>query len=64
MGDVTDDLNDKGGEVRQLLHECDMEPTYLARHGKDKRMPATHDRGKKCIDMIAMSIDVPPGTIR
>ena len=41
-----------------------MEPTYLVRHGEDSTLPATHDRGSTCIDLIATTVGLPEGTIK
>ena len=64
MGDTNDDVGEEDSEIRRFLRETNMEPTYLVRHGEDATMPATHDRGRKCLDMIATTVDLPPGTIK
>ena len=64
MGDVNDNVSDKKSEIRRFLKEVDMEPSYLARHGDDATLPATHDRGSTCIDLVATTIGLPEGTIR
>ena len=64
MGDMNDDVNDTESEIRKFLKEVDMEPTYLVRHGDEDEMPATYDRGKKCLDLIATTVGLPPGTIK
>ena len=64
MGDVNDNVGDTNSEIRTFLKDVDMEPTYLVRHGDGATLPATHDRGSTCIDLIATSIGLPEGTIK
>ena len=64
MGDANDNVGDRNSEIRKFLSEVDMEPTYLSRHGDDAKLPATHDRGSTCIDLIATTIGLPEGTIK
>ena len=64
MGDVNDDLSNKEGEMRMFLEDLDMELSYLTRHGEESKLPATHDRGQNCIDMIAHSRTIPREAIK
>ena len=58
MGDMNDNMGMEEGQVRQFLRSVDMTMAYTARHGKDSPLPATHDRGNSCIDMIGCSAHV------
>ena len=52
MGDMNDDLDDRGGQIGKFLKSLGMRMTYKIRHGEEEPLPPTHDRGKNCIDMI------------
>ena len=64
MGDVNDDMSKEKGEIRQFLKDCDMEMSHLTRHGEHSTLPAIHDRGRNCIDMIAHTTNIPKEAIR
>ena len=53
MGDFNDDLSKEEGEARTFLEQSGMALSSTTRHGPEFILPATHDRGSKCIDMIA-----------
>ena len=55
MGDFNDDLSKEDGEVRIFLDQSGMTLSSTSRHGPEFKLPATHDRGSKCLDMIAHS---------
>ena len=55
LGDMNDNLEKDQGQVRQFLTSLGMTMTYKTRHGAAAALPATHDRGKMCIDMIGCS---------
>ena len=55
LGDMNDDLGMKKSQVRSFLESVSMKMTYTTRHGEDSNLPATHDRGTKCIDLIGCS---------
>ena len=64
MGDMNDDMGKEKGEIRKFLEECNMEMTHLTRHGENSKLPATHDRGSTCIDMIAHTKNIPSKAIK
>ena len=63
MGDMNDNLGLSKGQVRTFLASAGMKMTYVARHGTDSALPATHDRGSTCIDLIGCSSNVPNDAI-
>jgi hypothetical protein len=52
MGDMNDDLGDSKSKISQFMSSLGIRPTYRIRHGDQEKLPASHDRGTKCIDMI------------
>ena len=64
-GDVNEDLNDKSmkNTWRNMLRTCNM---YLATDVKfpHAKLPVTYERGRKCLDMVALSSNLPPTCIK
>ena len=63
MGDMNDNLGMETGQVRTFLESVGMKMSYTTRHGSATELPATHDRGKSCLDMIGCSNNVPDTAI-
>ena len=55
MGDMNDNLAMEQGQVRNFLASLEMTMTHITRHGEEVVLPATHDRGSNCIDLIGCS---------
>ena len=58
MGDMNEDLGLKSGQIRNFLSSVGMKITYEVKHGEEDQLPATHDRGKACLDMIGCSNNI------
>ena len=63
MGDMNDDLGVKKGQMRTYLRSLGMRMTFIAKHGEEEKLPATHDRGKSCLDMIGCSENIDDSAI-
>ena len=63
MGDVNDDLGLERSQIREFLTSVGMKIPYTIRHGADAELPATHDRGKTCLDLIGCSEQIPDEAI-
>ena len=63
MGDMKDNLGMENGQVRQFLESTGLRMTYSTRHGEESTLPATHDRGSACLDLIGCSKNVPNDAI-
>ncbi len=61
-GDVNEDLNQPNNSIAQLLQDCGLVNVFHHFYGSNIRMPATYDRGRSCLDLIAISDDqrLPP----
>jgi hypothetical protein len=55
MGDFNEDCALSGNQIDNMLHECCLINVMNLHHGADFVMPNTYDRGKKCIDLIAIT---------
>ena len=55
LGDMNDDLDLEEGQVRKFMKSLGMTMTYKLRHGDTDELPATHDRGRTCIDLLGCS---------
>ena len=60
IGDVNEDL-EKGKRINEFLAENNMYNVVSQKH--EGQLPATYDRGSKCIDMIAASNSISPHSI-
>ena len=58
MGDVNDNLGMENGQVCNFLESNGLKMTYKLRHGEESKLPATHDRGRHCIDLIGCSSNI------
>ena len=63
MGDMNDNLGMENGQVRQFLESTGLRMTYSTRHGEESTLPATHDRGSACLDLIGCSKNIPNDAI-
>jgi hypothetical protein len=54
MGGFNEDLNIRGNQVNTMLRDCGLDNVYTHVHGLNAPLPATYDRGKKCLDTIAI----------
>ena len=63
MGDMNEDMGLEEGQVHQFLKSLGMYIPYTTRHGDNLDLPATHDRGKKCLDIIGCSEQVKDSAI-
>ncbi len=55
MGDFNEDLNLKGGQMDNMLRDCQLVNVFHTVFGRSACLPPTYDRGQKCIDMIAIT---------
>ena len=63
MGDMNDDLGLDTGQLRKFLESLGMKVTFELRHGDNEKLPPTHDRGSKCLDMIGCSDNIPASAV-
>ena len=65
LADFNDDMNKSGNATNTFLRESGLKNVMAIRHG-ECNMPHTYDRGKKCLDAIAISehTQVPEQCIR
>jgi hypothetical protein len=57
MGDFNEDCSLSGNQIDNMLRESCLINVMKVQHGDDCVMPNTYDRGKKCIDLIAITDD-------
>jgi exonuclease III len=57
LGDFNDDLNLESGQVTNMLLDCGLKNTIHVTRGDDTILPPTYSRGRKCLDMIAITDD-------
>jgi hypothetical protein len=55
MGDFNKDLNIRSNQVNTMLRDCGLVNVFTQVHGHNTPLPATYDRGKKCLDTIAIT---------
>ena len=62
LGDFNENIQE--GEMKRFMEETNMKNVLLARHGERAKLPATYDKGRHSVDMIAMSNDLDSGAIK
>ena len=62
MGDMNEDM-EKGERIGQFLEATGLKNIHHECHDK-LQLPATYDRGKVCLDMIAMSKSIPTEAVK
>jgi exonuclease III len=55
MGDFNDDLNMPHCQINKMLRDCRLCNVMHCTQGDDFVLPATYHRGRKCLDMIAIT---------
>ena len=55
MGDMNDNLGLNDSQVNKFLQSLGMTIAHKVRHGDNEPLPATHDRGTTCLDLIGCS---------
>jgi hypothetical protein len=55
MGDFNEDCNLEGNQISNLLRDSNLINVMTLKSSEGCPMPNTYDRGKRCIDMIAIS---------
>ena len=55
MGDMNENLNRRGNRIETLLTKCGMKNAAMERFGDHIELPRTYQRGKNCLDLIAVS---------
>jgi hypothetical protein len=55
LGDFNDDLNLDTGQINILMRDCGLVNTIHTVEGVHNKLPPTYHRGKKCLDMIAIT---------
>jgi hypothetical protein len=55
MGDFNEDLNIQGNQINTMLQDCGLTNLITYVHCTDNCLPPTYDRGKKCLDIIAIT---------
>ena len=63
-GDVNDDMNDStsANKWREMLKLCDMSVVTDFRFPSEK-LPATYERSHRCLDMVAISSNIPQSAV-
>ena len=56
-GDMNEDLNQTNNPIEIMLHECGMKNVFHYALGRDTKLPPTYNRGKNCLDLLAITID-------
>ena len=56
-GDMNEDLNATNNPIEVMLKECGMINIFHYAMGRETVLPPTYDKGKKCLDLLAITCD-------
>ena len=62
MGDFNENV--QKGEIKKFMANNNLRNALIMRHGEEIILPATYDKGRHSVDMIAVSDDINPEAIK